>query len=64
MGAIGVSRYPTDRFLTRPPGVTLQSFDPPWSTVSEMESIMAWKTPKIVEISVGMEINCYACAEL
>lgn len=25
---------------------------------------MAWKTPKIAEISVGMEINCYACAEL
>ena len=25
---------------------------------------MAWKTPKIVEIAVGMEINAYACAEL
>ena len=25
---------------------------------------MAWKTPKIVEISLGAEINCYACAEL
>ena len=25
---------------------------------------MAWKTPKFVEISVGMEINCYACADL
>ncbi|MBT4710367.1 MAG: pyrroloquinoline quinone precursor peptide PqqA [Alphaproteobacteria bacterium] len=25
---------------------------------------MAWKTPKITEVSVGMEINCYACAEL
>ncbi len=23
-----------------------------------------WKKPKIVEIAVGMEINCYACAEL
>ncbi|MBK8211037.1 MAG: pyrroloquinoline quinone precursor peptide PqqA [Rhodospirillales bacterium] len=21
-----------------------------------------WKTPKIIEIAVGMEINCYACA--
>jgi coenzyme PQQ precursor peptide PqqA len=29
-----------------------------------MEDTMAWKTPKIVVISVGMEINCYACAEL
>ena len=28
------------------------------------ETNMAWKTPKIAEISVGMEINCYACAEL
>jgi len=25
---------------------------------------MLWSKPKIVEISVGMEINCYACAEL
>ncbi len=24
--------------------------------------IMAWKTPKIVEIPVGLEINSYACA--
>jgi coenzyme PQQ precursor peptide PqqA len=23
---------------------------------------MTWKTPKIVEVSVGMEINMYACA--
>jgi coenzyme PQQ precursor peptide PqqA len=23
---------------------------------------MVWKTPKIVEVSVGMEINMYACA--
>jgi coenzyme PQQ precursor peptide PqqA len=25
---------------------------------------MAWKTPKVVEIAVGLEINSYACAEL
>jgi len=25
---------------------------------------MAWKTPKFVEIALGAEINCYACAEL
>ncbi len=25
---------------------------------------VAWKSPKIIEIAVGMEINCYACAEL
>jgi len=23
---------------------------------------MAWKAPKIVEVSVGVEINMYACA--
>jgi len=23
---------------------------------------MTWKTPKIVELPVGMEINMYACA--
>jgi len=23
---------------------------------------MAWKTPKIAEVCVGMEINMYACA--
>ena len=26
------------------------------------EPTMAWKTPKIVEVPVGMEINMYACA--
>lgn len=25
---------------------------------------MVWKTPEIVEIAVGMEINAYACAEI
>ncbi|WP_189042485.1 MULTISPECIES: pyrroloquinoline quinone precursor peptide PqqA [Aliidongia] len=25
---------------------------------------MTWKTPTIVEIALGAEINCYACAEL
>jgi coenzyme PQQ precursor peptide PqqA len=26
--------------------------------------IMSWTTPRVVEISVGMEINCYACADI
>jgi coenzyme PQQ precursor peptide PqqA len=30
--------------------------------VSIKESPMAWKAPKIVEVSVGMEINMYMCA--
>jgi coenzyme PQQ precursor peptide PqqA len=24
---------------------------------------MAWKTPKIIELALGAEINSYACAE-
>ncbi|MBL6749953.1 MAG: pyrroloquinoline quinone precursor peptide PqqA [Nevskia sp.] len=24
---------------------------------------MTWKSPKLVEVSLGCEINCYACAE-
>jgi len=27
------------------------------------EVAMRWTAPKIVEIAVGCEINCYACAE-
>jgi coenzyme PQQ precursor peptide PqqA len=29
---------------------------------SHLEDRMNWKTPKIVEVQVGMEINMYACA--
>jgi len=25
---------------------------------------MAWKSPKVREIAVGLEINSYACAEI
>jgi len=25
---------------------------------------MAWKTPKVTEVALGGEINCYACARL
>jgi coenzyme PQQ precursor peptide PqqA len=28
----------------------------------ERRSEMSWKTPKIIEVPVGMEINMYACA--
>jgi coenzyme PQQ precursor peptide PqqA len=31
---------------------------------SDEEMQMAWKSPKIVEIALGCEINCYACAEI
>ena len=26
--------------------------------------IEMWTTPKVTEIAVGLEINCYACADL
>jgi coenzyme PQQ precursor peptide PqqA len=29
-----------------------------------MEDVMTWKTPKFVEILLGLEINSYACAEI
>jgi coenzyme PQQ precursor peptide PqqA len=28
------------------------------------EEAMAWKTPKVTEVALGGEINCYACARL
>ncbi|WP_072571989.1 pyrroloquinoline quinone precursor peptide PqqA [Granulibacter bethesdensis] len=28
-----------------------------------MEDVMAWNTPKVVEVALGAEINAYACAE-
>jgi coenzyme PQQ precursor peptide PqqA len=36
---------------------------PAWSSrQTSWEDGMTWKTPKIVEVPVGMEINMYACA--
>jgi coenzyme PQQ precursor peptide PqqA len=32
------------------------------SRQTSWEDGMSWKTPKIVEVPVGMEINMYACA--
>jgi coenzyme PQQ precursor peptide PqqA len=43
-------------------GVLLGSA-PAWSwRQTNWENEMTWKTPKIVEVPVGMEINMYACA--
>jgi len=25
---------------------------------------MTWKTPRVTEVSVAMEINCYVCAKV
>ena len=30
---------------------------------NQRRNTMAWNTPKIAEIAVGLEINSYACAE-
>lgn len=30
---------------------------------TNVEDLMSWKTPKVAEVCVGMEINMYACAE-
>jgi len=32
------------------------------SNLREGEREMPWKTPKIIELAVGLEINMYACA--
>ena len=29
-----------------------------------MEKIMAWKKPRVTEVSLALEINSYACAEI
>jgi coenzyme PQQ precursor peptide PqqA len=39
-----------------------RSFLPQSKRPSSRRAGMAWKAPKIVEVSVGMEINMYACA--
>jgi coenzyme PQQ precursor peptide PqqA len=28
------------------------------------DAMRKWSRPTVVEIAVGMEINCYACAEI
>jgi len=49
--------------------LTGELFDPQYlslegrsSSGRKRERLMAWKAPKIAEVSVGMEINMYMCA--
>jgi coenzyme PQQ precursor peptide PqqA len=35
-----------------------------FSASSTKETLMTWTTPRVIEIAVGMEINCYACADI
>ena len=44
------------------PGVVLGLASVRSSRQISWENGMTWKAPKIVEVSVGMEINMYACA--
>jgi coenzyme PQQ precursor peptide PqqA len=34
------------------------------TNIRAKEMAMKWKTPVIIEIAVGLEINAYACAEV
>jgi coenzyme PQQ precursor peptide PqqA len=43
-------------------GVVLSSRSAWSSRQTAWEDGMIWKTPKVVEVPVGMEINMYACA--
>ncbi|MDO9711305.1 pyrroloquinoline quinone precursor peptide PqqA [Paracraurococcus lichenis] len=34
------------------------------ATTALMEEHMAWKKPRVTEVSLALEINSYACAEI
>jgi coenzyme PQQ precursor peptide PqqA len=44
-------------------GIRLGNHHVDRTTRHDRKALMTWKTPKIVEVPVGMEINMYACAE-
>ena len=48
---------------TRGAELTSRPTRPTISIHQPKETIMAWKSPKIVEIALDAEINSYACAE-
>jgi coenzyme PQQ precursor peptide PqqA len=62
VGCVGMpstSDVPRLRYVRGQP-----SFDAGTNVVPALlgRTLMSWKTPKIVEVPVGMEINMYACA--
>jgi len=59
VGIPSTSDVPCLRYVRGQP-----SFDAGTNIVPTLlgRSLMSWKTPKIVEVPVGMEINMYACA--
>ena len=52
------------RLKYRPSGPTIPRAKRHRGIRARKEPYMAWKKPKVIEVYVGMEINCYACAEL
>ena len=61
--AIKIS-YGGNRLRLEGPAPILQRMAGHFAGLQKRNHTMAWNTPKIVEIAVGMEINCYACATL
>jgi coenzyme PQQ precursor peptide PqqA len=58
---IGSHRKP----LANGPAGALTGFGPGLNLrLTTKEIAMKWKTPVIIEIAVGLEINAYACAEV
>ncbi|WP_211870486.1 pyrroloquinoline quinone precursor peptide PqqA [Neoroseomonas terrae] len=55
---------PADRSLIRVRGSVIFNPVPAIRRPIGGGSFMAWKKPKIVEISLALEINSYACAEI
>jgi coenzyme PQQ precursor peptide PqqA len=53
--ALAVARAP---ILDYPPGTCCF-----WAGTKKLEEIMAWTTPTLVEICIGLEINGYLPAE-
>ena len=35
-----------------------------WAITATMEECMSWSKPRVVEVSLALEINSYACAEI
>jgi coenzyme PQQ precursor peptide PqqA len=64
---IGCQAWPADvrRSIFRTCAVSGVVLSSTWAWSSRQaswEDGMTWKTPKVVEVPVGMEINMYACA--
>jgi coenzyme PQQ precursor peptide PqqA len=62
-GAASLMQHTTSKKLVANPSIRITVSGRAKSRPSRKRSAeMAWKAPKIVEVSVGMEINMYMCA--